>query len=99
MAFGFALFAVVATLIAVATSRDDYRRTRWAAAGGAGLITLDATMLVTVALAAPALVWPMAVAIPASLTRIGLIVRALPCILVREPRREPVSQRRGHHRD
>jgi hypothetical protein len=38
-------------------------------------------MLAAFALAAPALVWPLAVAVPASLTRIGLTVRSLPRVL------------------
>lgn len=77
-AFGLALIAAVATLAAAATSRHSYRRTRLAAAGGIGLIVLDAAMLAAALLVAPTPVWPMAVAIPASLARIGLTLRALP---------------------
>jgi hypothetical protein len=73
--FALALLAVAATLAAAATSRRSYRRTRLGTAGGAGLVVLDALMLVAVITVAPVLVWPMAVAIPASLARIGLTVR------------------------
>jgi hypothetical protein len=78
VAFGLTLLAVVAALVSAATSRGSYRRTRLGAAGGAALVTLDAAMLATVLTVAPVLVWPMVVAIPASLVRIGLTVRCLP---------------------
>jgi hypothetical protein len=83
VAFGLTLLAVLAALAAAATSRRNYRRTRLAAAGAAGLIALD-TLMVTAALtAAPILVWPMALAIPASLVRTGLTVRSMPRMLTR----------------
>jgi hypothetical protein len=78
--FGLTLLAMV-TILAAATSRHDYGRARLAALGGAGLVLLDVTMIVAVWLAAPAMVWPMAVAIPASLTRISFIVRSVPRVL------------------
>jgi hypothetical protein len=81
--FGLVLLAVAAVLATAVTSRYDYARTRLAALGGAGLILLDAGMLVTVWLAAPAIIWPMALAIPASLARIGFTVQSLPRILAR----------------
>jgi hypothetical protein len=83
LAFGLALLAVVATLVTAATSRHHYARPRVTAIGGVGLIALDTAMLGVVLLAAPTLVWPMAVAIPASLARIVLTARALPRVLVR----------------
>jgi hypothetical protein len=73
-----ALFIIVAVLVAAATSRRSYRRTRLGAAGALGIIVLDALVLVTVLALAPALVWPMLAAIPASLARIGLTLRFLP---------------------
>jgi hypothetical protein len=73
-----ALLTVVAVLAAAATSRRSYRRTRLGAAGGLGIVVLDAAMLATLLFIAPALVWPMFVAIPASLARIGLSLRSLP---------------------
>lgn len=82
LVFGLTLLGVVAALATAATSHD-YPRTRLAAAGAIGLIVLDLALVVAVLLAAPALVWPMALAIPASLTRIGLTVRALPHLLAR----------------
>lgn len=76
--FGLALLAAVATLATAATSRRSYRRTRLGTAGGLALIVLDAAMLAAALLIAPALVWPMAAAIPASLARIAMTLRALP---------------------
>jgi hypothetical protein len=80
---GLGLLLTVATLATAATSRHSYRRTRVAAIGGIGLITLDTAMITAAVLTAPALVWPMAAAIPASLLRIGTTVRAMPAILSR----------------
>lgn len=80
---GLAMLVVVAVLVMAATSRDDYRRTRFSASGGIGLVLLDCAVLAAVLIAAPALVWPMAVAIPASLARIAFTVRSLPHVLAR----------------
>ncbi len=77
-AYALALLMVVLALLTAATSRHSYRRTRLGAAGALTLVVLDAAMIAGVAVLAPLLVWPMAVAIPASLARIGLTVRALP---------------------
>jgi hypothetical protein len=82
-AYALALLAVVATLVTSATSRRSHRRARLGTAGGAGLVVLDVAMLAAVLIAAPVLVWPMVVAIPASLARIGLTVRFLPRVLGR----------------
>jgi hypothetical protein len=82
-AFGLTLLGVVALLAAAATAQHNYARTRLAGIGAIGLILLDTAMLAAVLLAAPVLVWPMALAIPASLTRIGLTARALPHLLVK----------------
>jgi hypothetical protein len=76
--YGATLLAVVASLLASATSRRSYRAARLGTVGGLGLVALDATMLATVVLIAPTLVWPMMVAVPVSLARIGLTVRSLP---------------------
>lgn len=75
------LVAVVAALVLAATSRRSYRRTRLCGIGTIGLLSLDAAMLAGAVLIAPAMVWPMAVAIPASLARIGLALRSLPTTL------------------
>jgi hypothetical protein len=79
--FGLTLLGVVATLATAATSHHDYHRTRLAAAGGIGLIALDMAMVAVVLLAAPTLVWPMAIAIPVSLARIGFTARSVPRVL------------------
>ena len=80
-AFGATLLVVVAALVAVALS-TSYRRTRLAGPACGLLILLDGGMLAAVALATPALSWPMTLAIPASLVRIGLAARSIPRILV-----------------
>jgi hypothetical protein len=82
-AYGLALLTVAATLAIAATARHSYRRTRLGAVGSLGLLILDATMLATVMLAAPVLVWPMLAAIPVSLARITLTLRSLPHALAR----------------
>jgi hypothetical protein len=75
------LVAVVAALIAAATTRHSLRRARLGAAGALGLIVLDAAMLAAAASNAPVLAGPIAAAILASLTRIALTLRALPAAL------------------
>jgi hypothetical protein len=77
------LLAVVAALAAAATARGSYRRTRLGGLGGIGLIVLDAALVAGVIAVAPVLVWPMAVAIPASIARIGWTLRTLPATLTR----------------
>lgn len=79
--FGVVLCATVAALVSASTSRHSYRRTRLGAAGALGLVMLDAAMLTAVAVIAPAPAWPLLIAVPASLTRIGLTVRSLPAAL------------------
>jgi hypothetical protein len=76
--FAAALVTVVTCLVAAATSRHSYRRTRLGNLGAAGLVALDLTMLAAVLLAAPAPAWPMALAIPASLARIGVNLQRIP---------------------
>ena len=79
--FAGALLGVVALLLLAATSKRSYARTRLAALGGAGLVLLDAAMLGAVLIAAPAPVWPMALAIPVSLARIAFTLPRLPAAL------------------
>ncbi len=79
LAFGAALVGVAAILVAVVRSRS-YPRTRLAGPACGILVLLDAAMLAAVALVAPVLTWPMALAVPASLARIVLSVRTVPCI-------------------
>jgi hypothetical protein len=78
VAYGLALLAVVGALLAAATSRHSYRRTRLATAGAFALAVLDTAMIAAVVALAPLIAWPMAVAIPASLARIGLTIHILP---------------------
>lgn len=76
--FAAALLAVVACLTLAATTRHHYHRTRLGNTGAVGLAILDAAMLAAVLISAPELVWPMAIAVPASLLRIGITVQSLP---------------------
>jgi hypothetical protein len=78
IAYGLVLLTVVLALLTAATSRHSYRRTRLATAGALALTGLDITMIAAVVTLAPQLVWPMVIAIPASLVRIGLTLHALP---------------------
>jgi soluble lytic murein transglycosylase-like protein len=78
--FALTLLSAVFMLATAATSRT-YRRTRLAIPGSAALITLDAAMLAAVVLAAPVLVWPMIIAVPASLARLVTTLRILPRLL------------------
>lgn len=82
-AFGVTLLVVVAMLVLAATGHRSYRRTRIAAGAGLGLIGLDGAILTTVVLIAPPFVWPMALAVPASLTRMVLTARVMPRLLAR----------------
>ena len=72
------LLSVVAVLIAAATSRHSFRRTRLGTVGALAIVVLDVTMIAAVAYLAPMLVWPMAIALPASLGRIGLVLQLMP---------------------
>ena len=81
MVFGFVLTTVIILLVLAATGRRSLRRTRLAVVGALGLICLDAAALATVALTAPAFVWPMALAVPGSLLRMTITVRAVPLMI------------------
>src|SRR6266566_1520000 len=76
LAFGVALIAVIIALVAAAGARCGRPRVPFAVVGGVGLVVLDTAMLAAVALAAP-FTWPLAVAVPASATRIALTTRAM----------------------
>jgi hypothetical protein len=80
--FAATLVSVVAMLVLAATARRSYRRTRIAAGAGLGLIGLDSAILTMVVLVAP-FVWPMVLAVPASLTRVALTARVMPRLLAR----------------
>jgi hypothetical protein len=77
-AFAVCLVTVVGCLVAAAASRHNYRRTHLGDLGAAGLVGLDTAMIALVMIAAPTLVWPMAVAIPASLIRIAMTFSRVP---------------------
>jgi hypothetical protein len=80
-AYVVALLVTVALLIGAATSRHSYRRTRLGGIGALNLVLLDAAMIGAVAVLAPMLVWPMGIAVAASLARIGLAIPRLPMAL------------------
>jgi hypothetical protein len=71
------LLTVVTMLAAAATSRHNYRRTRLGTVGAFGLITLDVAMIAA-ALHLAAFIWPLAIAIPASLARVGIVLSRIP---------------------
>lgn len=79
---GSVLLAVIVVLLAAATGRRSVRRTKMTAGAALGLIGLDCAVLTILATTAPLFVWPMALAVPASLTRVALTARALPRIWV-----------------
>jgi hypothetical protein len=83
LAFGSVLLLAAAALAGAATSQRSFRRTRLAAPGGIGLVLLDMTMIAVAAYCAPSLTWILAVAIIASLTRLGLAARLIPRVLAR----------------
>lgn len=76
IAYAATLLAIVAVLVAVATSHN-YTRTRLAAHACVGMIVLDATMIAVVAFIAPPLTWPATLAAAASFSRITLGTRQL----------------------
>lgn len=74
---GISLLLIVALLVVAATSRASYRRADVARLGAGGLVLLDTAFVAVVVITAPALVWPMVVAIAACLTRATFTARAL----------------------
>lgn len=77
------LLLAVGALLAAATSRHSYRRTRLAGLGGIAVMALDITMLTVVLLVAPSPAWPMLGAVTLSLARIAVTTRLLPRALAR----------------
>lgn len=75
--FAAALLIIVGALLGVVTG-NSYGRTRPIAAACVGMIALDITMIITVVALAPALTWPIALAVPASMTRITVAAHRLP---------------------
>jgi hypothetical protein len=80
--FGAILLVVASTLLAVAKSNNP-KTTLLAGPASVALMLLDLGMLAAIATAAPAVTWPMALAIPASLARTALSARNLPHVFAR----------------
>ncbi|MFI6317565.1 permease prefix domain 1-containing protein [Nonomuraea sp. NPDC050556] len=84
LTYGALLLAVAGTLLAVALERRAYRRARAATLAGAmGLMALDVAMLVAVVSVPSVALWPLLLAVPASLIRVLATLRALPPVLSR----------------
>jgi hypothetical protein len=77
LAFGAVLLLTVLVLLAAATSRRSYRRTRLAMVAGPGIIALDATAVAVTLAAAPALTSSLLIATAVSLGRIVITTLAL----------------------
>lgn len=77
------LAAVIALLAVTARSRYQHahRATLTATAGTGGVLLVDLTVTTAAALCAPALTWPLMLAITASLTRASLTASALHTLL------------------
>jgi hypothetical protein len=78
---GAALITVIVLLAGAAFSRHYRPAGRAAAAGCIGITALDATLLITVAFVAPTVIWPVIVAVAASLARIAFSARTLRTVL------------------
>jgi hypothetical protein len=85
-AYALAFFAVVASLLVAASSRHSVRRTRLGLAGGLGPHRTRRRMVAAAIAFAPVFVWPMALAILASLARIGLGYGCCPRLGPPDPR-------------
>ena len=83
IAFGSLLLPTVLALLAAATSRHSYQRTRLALMATPAIITLDATAVAVVLTAAPVTNSPLLIAVAVSLSRILITARTLHRIAVR----------------
>ena len=83
LAFGAVLLLTVLALLAAATSRSSYQRTRLAALALPVILTLDAAAVIAAAAAAPAMTWSLGAAVTVSLTRIAFTARTLPRLAAR----------------
>jgi hypothetical protein len=77
LAFGALLIVTVLALLAAATSRHSYQRTRLALAAGPAIIALDATAVAVALTAAPARTPVLLIAVAVSLGRVAVTTRAL----------------------
>ena len=78
---GAALITVIGLLAAAAFGRRYRPAVRAGAAGCLGITALDATMLAVIVLAAPAVIWPIIVAMTASAARITFTAHSLRSVL------------------
>ncbi len=78
---GTALITAIGLLAAAAFGKHYRSAGRAAAAGCIGMTALDTTMLIAATLAAPAVIWPIMVAVTASLARITFTTRTLHSVL------------------
>ncbi|GAA3814949.1 hypothetical protein GCM10022226_39720 [Sphaerisporangium flaviroseum] len=80
--YGLALVGVVGLLATAVMARHAYRRMRRAVTGAAlALILLDLLMVTAVLTVSPGSLWPIAVAVPASLLRVLSVARTLPAAM------------------
>lgn len=78
LVFGAVLLLAALALVAAATSRHSYRRTRLAMLASPVILALDTAAITAVLLTAPALTWTLGAAVTVSLGRIALNARMLP---------------------
>ena len=78
---GVVLIAVIALLATAAFGRRYRSVSRAGAAACLGLTALDATMLITIVLAGPAVLWPVILAVAASTVRMTFTARTLRSVL------------------
>lgn len=83
LAFGTVLLLTVLALLAAATSRSGYQRTRLTALALPVILALDAAAVTAATAAAPATTWPLGAAVTVSLTRIAFTARTLPRLAAR----------------
>ena len=83
LAFGAVLLLAVLALLAAATSRHSYQRTRLAMLASPVILVLDTTAVAAAMLAAPALTLALRIAVGVSLGRIAFTARTLPRLAAR----------------
>ncbi len=79
--FGVALITVIGLLAAAALGSQYRSVSRAGAAGCVGMTALDATLLITVMFAIPAVAWPTILAVAASAARLTFTARTLRPVL------------------
>ncbi len=83
ISFAAVLLLAVLTLLAAASSRHSYQRTRLAILASPVILLLDATAVTAAALAAPAFTPALSAAVAVSLGRIAFTARMLPRLAAR----------------